>query len=234
MIKSIDKAANASQTIEKQTLGEVVVGRIKQYIVDHRLRPGDRLPTEQELADRFGVSRVSAREATKALQFLGIIEAAPRRGLVVGQVDMRRTAAYLGFHLAIGDFPKAQLIDARGVIETGVLPHVMRRMKEDTTLHSRLTVLADDVRRAKNLDGRIAADVAFHHGLLDAAAIPPLVAFHDLLTIFFDRFRRSLARGDWEAGIAQHQLILDALRDGDLEAASATMTKHLEHHRKFA
>jgi DNA-binding GntR family transcriptional regulator len=53
------------------------------------------------------------------------------------------------------------------------------------------------------------------------------------LTIFFDRFRRSLAKGDWEKGMQQHQEILDALRDGDLKSASDLLSRHLEHHRKL-
>jgi GntR family transcriptional repressor for pyruvate dehydrogenase complex len=223
-----------SQTIERQTLSEVVAERIKQYIIEHKLKPGDRLPTEQELADRFGVSRVSTREATKALGFLGIIDAAPRRGLAVGHVDMKRVTNYLGFHLVISNFPMSQLLDARLVIETGSLAHVMRQMAEDPSLHGKLSDLARQIASARTLDERIAADVAFHRGLLDASGIAPLLAFHDLLTIFFDRFRRSLARGDWEGGMKQHQQILDLLRDGELKTACDVVSSHLEHHRKLA
>src|SRR5258707_15608240 len=109
--------------VKRQNLSEIIANRIKHYIVDNALRPGDRLPTEQEMAERFGVSRVSAREATKALSFLGIIRAAPRRGLTVGEIDMRRVTEYLGFHLALANYPNAELLQARIVIETGSLPH---------------------------------------------------------------------------------------------------------------
>src|SRR6188472_3324676 len=112
----------------RQNLSEQVAARIKQLILENSLKPGDRLPTEQEMADRFGVSRVSVREATKALSFLGIIQAAPRRGLTVGHVDMRRVTEYLGFHLALTDYPKPQLLQTRLVIETGVLPFVARSL----------------------------------------------------------------------------------------------------------
>jgi DNA-binding FadR family transcriptional regulator len=53
---------------------------VAEYIVDASLKPGDRLPTETELAARFGVSRLSLREATKALELLGIVEARPGKG----------------------------------------------------------------------------------------------------------------------------------------------------------
>lgn len=219
-------------TIERRNLSEVVADRIKDYIIENKLKPGDRLPTEQELSDRFGVSRVSTREATKALGFLGIIDAAPRRGLVVGRVDMKRVTNYLGFHLAISDFPREQLLDTRAIIETGGLPHVMRQMAADPTLHARLTEKANELTRASTLDERIAADAAFHRALLDASGVQPLLAFHDLLTIFFDRFRRSLARGDWEMGMRQHLEIIDSLRDGKLQLACDLLAQHLVHHRK--
>jgi GntR family transcriptional repressor for pyruvate dehydrogenase complex len=219
------------ETIERRNLSDIVAERIKQHIIDHNLKPGDRLPTEQELSDRFGVSKMSTREATRALGFLGIIDAAPRRGLVVGRVDMKRVTSYLGFHLAISDFPKGQLLDARIVIETGALPHVMHQMAKDGTLYESLTDKANAVRRAANLDERIVADVALHRALLDASGVQPLLAFHDLLTIFFDRFRRSLAQGDWETGMKRHQQILDALRDGELKLACDHLAIHLNSHR---
>lgn len=222
------------EAIERRNLSEVVADRIRQYIIDNRLKPGDRLPTEQELSDRFGVSRVSTREATKALGFLGIIDAAPRRGLVVGRVDMKRVTSYLSFHLAISDFPREQLLDTRIAIETGALPHVVRRMAEDPTLHGRLTELAAAVQAAPDFDARIAADAAFHRALLDASGVGPLLAFNDLLTIFFDRFRRSLEQGDWDSGLRQHQQILDALRDGELQLACDVLTRHVGYHRPRA
>ncbi len=219
------------QAVERKNLSELVAEGIKKHIIENSLRPGDRLPTEQSLAEQFGVSRISIREATKALSFLGIIEASPRRGLIVGHVDMNRVSQYLGFHLAINNYPKEQLLEARLTIELGALPHAIKQVSKNAQLYEQLRSLADAVRDARNLDDRIAADVAFHRGLLHASGIQPLLAFHDLMQIFFDRFRRSLARGDWERGIAAHYRIVEALRDGDLGLATRELREHLELHR---
>ena len=81
-----------NEQIVRVTTSTLVAEKIKDLIIEQELRPGDRLPTEQELADRFGVSRISVREATKALGFLGIIDSAPRRGLTVGSLDMSRVS----------------------------------------------------------------------------------------------------------------------------------------------
>ena len=58
--------------------------QIKEMIAAEKLRPGDRLPNETELAESFGISRLSVREATKALEYLGIVEAKTGVGLTVG------------------------------------------------------------------------------------------------------------------------------------------------------
>lgn len=217
--------------ILRQNLGEMVAARIKRLIIDESLKTGDRLPTEQEMAERFGVSRVSVREATKSLSFLGILRSAPRRGLTVGQVDMRRVTEYLSFHLALNDFPKAQLLEARIVIETGALSHVMARMAEDPMIYARLASLAAQLSCATDMDERIGVDIAFHRALLEASRIEPLVAFNDLLQIFFHDFRQSLVHGEWEKGAQQHQIVIDALREGNLPLADETLRKHIGIHR---
>ena len=93
------------EVIERSKLRDVVLSRLRKYIVDESLRPGDRLPTETELAARFGVSRLSLREATKSLEMLGIVQAKPGRGLTVGHVNMDRVTEYLGFHPALKTSP---------------------------------------------------------------------------------------------------------------------------------
>ena len=126
------------EVIERSKLREVVLSRLRKYIVDESLRPGDRLPTETELAARFGVSRLSLREATKSLEMLGIVQAKPGRGLTVGHVNMDRVTEYLGFHPALQNVAPDVLIDTRLVIETGVLPHVARRMSRDPAIYEKL------------------------------------------------------------------------------------------------
>ncbi len=219
------------EQLKRQNLSEIIAGRIKHFIIENELKPGDRLPTEHQMAERFGVSRVSVREATKALGFLGILRSAPRRGLTVGEVDMRRVTEYLGFHLVLTDYPKPQLLETRIIIETGALPHVALRMADEPELYERLNALTDKLRSAKGLENRIAGDIAFHRSLLEGSGVGPLVAFNDLLEIFFSRFRRSVEQALWDDGILDHQQIIDALRDGDVGAAREVLKGHLEYHK---
>ena len=68
------------KTIKRLSLSEQVVRSIVQYVQENNLQPGDQLPTENEFAESFGVSRTSVREAIKALGINGMLKSVPGRG----------------------------------------------------------------------------------------------------------------------------------------------------------
>jgi GntR family transcriptional repressor for pyruvate dehydrogenase complex len=217
---------------KRKNLSEMVTERIKDLIIDEGLKPGDRLPTEHELAKRFGVSRICVRESTKALGFLGIIRGAPRRGLSVGEVDLHRVTQYLGFHLALGNYPKILLLETRIIIETGALPYTMARMKREPAIQADLSTKAIILGETEDPEARLDRDVAFHRALLEASGIEPLVIFNDLLGIFFKRFRDSLLAGQWKKGEQGHLKIIAALAKGDCERAQKLLRSHIAYHEK--
>lgn len=219
------------ELVERSKIRDVVATRLKDFIADENLKPGDRLPTETELAVKFGVSRLSLREATKSLEFLGIVEAKPGRGLTVGRVNMERVTEYLGFHPALHDVSPGQLIDTRVVIETGVLPHVAKRMRHDSTISEKLNGINGELRIARSLQRWVELDIAFHRELVAASGLSPLMAFADVLVVFFQRFRESVKKAEWQDGIVSHQRIIDSLRAGQVGEAEQVLRTHIESHR---
>ncbi|MBS0266892.1 MAG: FadR family transcriptional regulator [Planctomycetes bacterium] len=218
------------QTLRRPKVRDQASEQIKRFIVDQKLAPGDRLPTENQLAETFGISRLSVREATKALEFLGIVEAKTGVGLTVGRIDMGRVTEHLGFHSALLDVDPRQLIDSRVVLEIGVLPHVARRMAGDATVARNFRELVDQFRSARDLKTWIALDIQFHRSLLEASGLQPLVAFGELLHIFFQRFRESLKKAEWKIGIESHERIVSHLEAGRVNEAASELRKHIESH----
>ncbi len=212
----------------------MVATRLKSFIIDGNLKSGDRLPTETELAREFGVSRLSLREATKSLEFLGIVEAKPGRGLIVGSVNMERVTEYLGFHPVLHDISAEELIDTRVLVETGVLPHVARRMKHETVLYDRLNAINAELRKARALSRWVELDIAFHRELVCASGLSPLMAFSDVLAVFFRRFRESVKKAEWSQGVESHQRIIDFLNSGSVQDAGRELRTHIESHRTRA
>jgi GntR family transcriptional repressor for pyruvate dehydrogenase complex len=218
--------------IRRKRLSEELTAQLRKYIIDHGLKPGDPLPTENEMVERFGVSHTVVREATKALDFLGIIDAAPRRGMIVDEFSFQRVSEYFGFHFALCDYPKDELLGSRAVIEIGSLPYVMKAMRKDPALYVRLRDLAKsgpDVVRAD--DRWIAYDIAFHRALVEASGLRPLAAICDLLQAFFHKFREYMT--DVGTGKEVHCKIVEILHDGKLDAAVDMLRYHMSGYERF-
>jgi len=215
--------------LRRQRLSEELTAQLRKHIIDNGLKPGDPLPTEQEMMERFGVSRTVVREATKALDFLGIIGSAPRRGMVLGNFNFDCVSEYFGFHFALSDYPRDKLLKARVVIETGVLHYTIEAMKNHPELYPRLLELAKAAPETDHVDDRwIEYDIAFHRGLVDASDIPPLASFCDLLQSFFHKYRDRMAmQGDFRRGREAHCQIVEALHAGNLGLATELLRSHM-------
>jgi GntR family transcriptional repressor for pyruvate dehydrogenase complex len=220
------------QALRRPKVRDQATEQIKQYIVERKLVPGDRLPTETQLAETLGISRLSLREATKSLEFLGIVQSKTGVGLTVGRIDMGRVTEHLGFHAGLLDVDPLQLIDSRMILETGVLPHVARRMRDDPAIEAWLRELVEKFRSARDLKTWIELDIQFHRLLLDASGLQPLVAFGELLHIFFQRFRESVKKAEWKLGVESHQRLVDQLAKGQVQAATVELRKHIESHKE--
>ena len=216
--------------VTKVNLSELIVTRIREYIEANNLTVGDRLPTEQEMANMFGVSRISVREATKALNFLGIIQAAPRRGLTLGPVDMNKLTEILIFHFMLDDYPKELLLNTRMVIEIGSLQYTMKALIDNDTLYEKLIAICDKLDKTKDPEEFLKGDTEFHRTLIEASGVHPLLAFNDVISAFFTKFRLELltkADSLRFKGSQVHREIIFALRKGNLTEAEKMMRHHL-------
>lgn len=216
--------------IKKTSLSDLVVTRIRAYIEENGLKVGDRLPTEQEMADMFGVSRIIIREATKSLNFLGIIQAAPRRGLTVGSVDMTKLTEILSFHFMLDNYPKELLLKARMVVEVGSLQYAMLAIATNQELYNKLIKICDKLDNTKNPESFLDGDTEFHRMLIEASGVHPLIVFNDVISAFFKKFRLQLLKtSDSERlkGSQVHREIIQNLKEKRLIEAETAMRNHL-------
>lgn len=227
-----------SHVIEREKLRDQVAHRLKEMLWNENLKPGDRLPTEAQLAERFGVSRLSLREATKSLEFLGVIRSKPGLGLSVGSVDMSRVIDYIGFHPALQNVSPEVLLETRVVIETGALPNLVKRMRRDAAIEMRLFALADEMRRRmSDLDQWIDLDIEFHRALLQESGLVALMPFSDLVSSFFKKYRQyngGMAEVTQmvERSTKEHDVLIKALSKNQLEDAARILAGHIRVWRK--
>jgi GntR family transcriptional repressor for pyruvate dehydrogenase complex len=221
------------ERLARETLGQQVLRRLQEYIVARGLRPGDRLPTERELAASLGVSSNTVREALKSLETIGALVRKPRHGTVLQPVDFSMLARVAQFQLLHSPGDLAELFVARRLLEVSILPLVARSATEEQ--FRQMDAANDQMEAEIGVDGiGLDGDVAFHQALLRAASNKFLAQFGALLQEFFRQARRRMPANEAEArrSLEDHRRIVRALREKDVAWAQQLMEEHLSHYHR--
>jgi GntR family transcriptional repressor for pyruvate dehydrogenase complex len=221
------------EPVVRETLGQQVLRRLQEYIVAHELGPGDRLPTERELAASLGVSSNTVREALKSMETIGALVRKPRHGTVLQAVDFSALARVARFQLLHSPDDLAELFVARRLLEVGILPLVARNATEEQ--FRQMDAANDRMEAEIGTDGLgVEGDIAFHQALLAAASNKFLAQFGALLQEFFQQARRRVLANEAEArrSLEDHRRIVRALREGDVARAQQCMEAHLSQYQR--
>lgn len=212
---------------------ELVAERILQYIAEENLRPGDRLPTEQGLADALEATRNVTREAVKVLAAIGRLSVRKGAGIFVAETANEFGADELAYFQPTDMEQVLMLLDFRRLIET-------ETARRAATLANPIQVRAIRDAAAESVsagsenavDAFARADTAFH----DAVAIASQNVF---LQASVSNIRRYASQSDvllfhgdvpgsLEVAGHQHSAIADAIGNGDTDVATILMTEHID------
>jgi DNA-binding FadR family transcriptional regulator len=216
----------------RQKLSDKIRHELLEVIDNGSLGPGELLPSERELMERFGVGRPAIREAMQSLETIGLIEirhggrarvAEPSIGRMVDQVS-----ATMKHLLANSPASLENLKEARAALEREMARIAAR--KHSSADLARLRDLLDDQAdavaepaRFRSLDGR------FHREIASVAGNPIFTALIDALFLWLADFHVDLVSvpGLEALTLAEHHQILDAIASRDAEAAATAMADHL-------
>jgi DNA-binding FadR family transcriptional regulator len=195
---------------------------------------GDRLPSERELMELLGVSRVSVREAIRSLQAVGLVEVHQGRGSFVSASRSDRYATSFSHWLSVHRDEVLELLKVRGALDELAAEAAAQRRAPGSG--ERLADLNAAFRRAAaagppaDLDELVRRDVAFHDGIAEASGSPLLGGLlRDLHEHINESRRISLGPpGRAEASARQHDAIVAAIDAGDPAAARAAVARHVE------
>ncbi|MDR1587179.1 MAG: GntR family transcriptional regulator [Treponema sp.] len=123
-------ALNPGEHIQQKTVVAQVMEKIRELITSGLYKPGDKIPTEQELAERFGIGRSSVREAVKIFQYLGILESRVPKGTFLCNRSQISTEA-ISWSILLGDDDMWEILELRQVIEEAAFLSVMTRYIRD-------------------------------------------------------------------------------------------------------
>lgn len=209
-----------------------LIGRLLPFIAHRRLEPGDRLPSERELAERFGVGRGAVREALAVLEMLRIVERRPNSGIYLRRVDRQGSIEAIVLQAELGipltEAEVREVVELRRILEIQAVRLAAERRQEADV--QRLDEILD------RMDGVIAAsgnpadeDATFHMAIVEATGNH---VFLRVVNAFYlmSRSRRHAYFADGSRAPlsqSQHRALRDAVAAGDAEAAELAMAGHL-------
>ncbi|MHB2023303.1 MAG: FadR/GntR family transcriptional regulator [Mycobacteriales bacterium] len=210
---------------QRQRLYEQLAQQLVTYIELSGLQPGDRLPSERELAAELQVSRVSLRQATVALEVQGLLEVRHGGGIYVRAVGSTpdRIGELLNRRARL-----PEVLEAREALETMIAKLAAARRSESDlrAIDDALAVMAAEIERGELGDR---GDAAFHLAVTAAAANSVLTQLMQMLapSVRESRIASLSEPGRPPKSLAAHQRIAEAIRKGDPRAAEAAMRRHL-------
>lgn len=206
---------------------EQLLERVMQSLVGGDFSPGDKLPSERQLAETYNVSRPVIREVMQRLKERGILHIAPGSGAFLREatpLDWARPLDALGSHRAS---TTRQLVEARVMLEVRAASLAADRATASdlANLRRALHVFA----QSTDLFARARCDIAFH-SLIARSSHNPVVEmmFGAIAPLVFEVMLRSLSDPKvTQRGEPFHALVLRAIVDGDPGAAGAAMEEHI-------
>lgn len=215
--------------VRTSRLYEQIVQQIEESIVKGTLKPGDQLPAERELAQRFGVSRTAVREAVKALREKGLVEAYSGKGTFITDGTTQAVRQSLDLMVKIGQAEgQHHLAEVRAILEPEIAALAASRIQEPELVTMREAVGVMD-RSGQDPDAYIEADLDFHLALAEGAANPLILSLLDSIVGLLREQRLRIFRvpGGPERGQIHHKRILEAVEKHDAEMARQAMRAHL-------
>jgi GntR family transcriptional repressor for pyruvate dehydrogenase complex len=222
------------KVVRSSRLYEQIVQQIEDSILKGTLKAGDQLPSERELALKFGVSRTAVREAVKSLHEKGLVEAYSGRGTFITNGTSQAVTQSINLMMKIDQADgSASLAEVRQILEPEIAALAATRIQEPQLVLMReaFSVMQQAL---KDPDVYIEADLDFHLALAEAAGNSLILSLLDSIVGLLreQRIKIFFQEGGPERGQYHHARILAAIEKRDPEASRAAMRDHLEQVRE--
>lgn len=222
----------APESVRGSGLVDRVIDYLRDYVAAEKLRPGERLPSENKLSAALGVSRPVVREAMRMLAATGLVELAAGKRATIVAVDGEMISRVIENAVLVGQADAADILEMRRGIEIAMVSLAAERRSNEAIEELR-TIVGEMARCLGDGTRYSRLDLRLHLALAKATANPlyPL-----LIEAFRQLIEASMLAGieRWEATPelrrvqVLHQAIVDAVVAGDADAAARAMAQHFD------
>jgi GntR family transcriptional regulator, transcriptional repressor for pyruvate dehydrogenase complex len=228
----------ALRPVEPTRLADHVVAQIQELVLAEGLEPGDRLPSERDLAARLGTSRAVVSQALRTLSLMGLVEVRPGSGAYVARNPEAMMLASLDLLLRAHDDSVYALAELRFWLESIGAREALAR-----AAHAHVAALEAAVERLRASAGRTSAwittDTMFHAALVRAAGNPYLTPLYEsvhtaLVSVTYEKWVEQdiapawLSGDSWRTQLDLHEPIMEAVRRGDEAGLAVALRAHHE------
>jgi GntR family transcriptional regulator, sialic acid-inducible nan operon repressor len=222
-----------TERIIRRKLSDEVLERLLRLISDGNLKPGDAMPSERELMERFGVGRPAIREAMQSLANMGLVSIShgerARVQELTAQSIMRQVDLSAHIMLQRSSSSLEHLKAARLFFERGMVREAAEKATAEDL--ARLRAIVEEQRAALGkAEAFMAADMRLHTQIAAISGNPIFVSVSEAMLGWLKAYHTELLiwSGKENHTLAEHATIIDAIARGEADAAEAAMVKHLE------
>ena len=216
------------EAIRRSKVYEEVAKQIERLILT-KLQPGDKLPSERELAEMLAVSRSSIRDAIRSLELLGMVEPRQGAGTVVREISADSVVNPLATLLTRQRQSVTELLDFRKMLEPPLAARAATHASAEEVAEME-EILRRQEEKLRGGEVPVEEDTEFHYSIAMAAENSVVLKVLDVLMDLLRETReRSLqVEGRPQKSLAGHRRILSAIKRRDAAAAEAAMRRHIE------
>jgi len=220
---------------KRPPLSQIVQDYLRDYIIREKLRSGDPLPSEGQIAADLEISRVSVREGVKILATMGVIEVRHGEGLYVGHFNLDVLLEVLSYSLLFDLASLRELQEVRKFFAVGMMPDIIQRLQPET-LRTCRQHLQEWEQQITSGSPFYEQDHLFHLTLTQSVGNHLMV---ELENIFWNAYRNAeeqmnslhMTPENARHVLAEHRNILDAIEARAVESAQRLMAKSFEEFR---
>lgn len=219
------------QAVDTSSLVDRAEKRIIRYIQENRMKVGDALPKELDLAERLGVSRTVVREALLRLRTIGLIESKKHKGAVLTNPDILLPLRKV-FHPSILDNATLKdLFEMRLALEVGMADFIVNNIT-DADIQELEEIASTIVSGDTAYPWQIDDEIQFHGKLYKISRNRMLLELQEMLFPIFQYVHQSgfLDKAIVEGDFISHKELVDVLKLRDADAYRTAIRKHLNNH----
>ena len=216
------------EVVRRNKVYEDVAKQLERQILK-KLKPGDKLPSERELAEMLQVSRSSIRDAIRGLELMGLVEPRQGAGTIVRELSAESLLNPFASALKHRHELVSELLDFRKMLEPPLAARAATHATADE-ISEMEEILQRQQKKLADGEAAIAEDAEFHYSVALASGNSVVLKLLDMvMDLLRDTRERSLQlEGRPQKSLAGHRRILAAIKRHDAEAAKAAMRRHIE------